>query len=159
MYRSAPFLVKTGCSCSSSTMMMSPGSYPGSWKMAQTWILEVNSPSSHNLQWNMDLCYPTYAIVQCIYRSVQNNRPWGLSLAAKYQPLLPYPHKCDRIWEKGPLGAERQFLVSHNALMYSSWASYYTWFCVCSCFHCWDMRIWKLRFVLLIHVYVHARLP
>ncbi len=64
----------------------------------------------------------------------------------------------DRIWEKGPLGAERQFLVSHTVLTYTSWASYCTLFCVSKCFHCWDIRIWKLRFVLLIHVYVHARL-
>ncbi len=48
---------------------------------------------------------------------------------------------CDRIWEKGPLGAERQFLISHTALKYSSWASYCTLFCVSSCFHCWDMHI------------------
>ncbi len=57
---------------------------------------------------------------------------------------------CDRIWEKGPLGAEHQFLVSHSSFKYSSWASYCTLFCVSSCFHCWDMRIWNLRFVLLI---------
>ncbi len=50
---------------------------------------------------------------------------------------------CDRIWENGPLGAECRFLVGHTSLKYSSWASYYTLFCVCSCFHCWDMRIWK----------------
>ncbi len=60
---------------------------------------------------------------------------------------------CDRIREKGPLGAERQLLVGHTTVKYSSWAYYCTLFCVCSCFHCWDMHIWKLRFV-----YVHARL-
>ncbi len=63
---------------------------------------------------------------------------------------------CDRIWEKGPLGAECWLLVGYSTLKYSSWASYCSLFCVCSCFHCWDMCIWKLRFVLL--VYVHARL-
>ncbi len=58
--------------------------------------------------------------------------------------------------KRAHLGAECRFLVGHTTLKYSSWASYCSLFCVCSCFHCWDTHIWKLRFVLLI--YVHAKL-
>ncbi len=85
-------------------------------------------------------------------------------LALQERFCSPYDN-CDRIWEKGPLGAEHQFLVSHNALKYSSWASYCTLFRVCSCFHCWDTHIWSLRFYTctcinythkwFFHVHVH----
>ncbi len=61
---------------------------------------------------------------------------------------------CDRGFEKR--AHLEQNVDCHTTLKYSSWASYYTLLCVCSCFHCWHTHIWNLRFVLLI--YVHARL-
>ncbi len=68
--------------------------------------------------------------------------PTEVSQVWETVPLL-LGSSTNRIWEKGPLGAERQFLVHHTALKYSSWASYCTLFCVSSCFHCciWTIEI------------------